>query len=264
MYDQKPFSWLKAFGHALAITAVFFLPSLAFSIAGVVNAVKAGEFAGGFMIPAFILGWFWSYARQRGQSTVKYLLVAVLVAMSAYEVFVLGLAAATRDKAPAVSALEKHPPALYKSASGSLLCQQDVGLKVPLGDIELSPAPDLAEALRKKDPNDAVARWVYRAGAADILVLMAAKGFDSEESLHDFARGVSGAAEGRMTKVRDTVEWSGDHGAIVLSFRQGENGSFDTRCVSATNGDLACVQTIGSGPDRLAGLRDRLSFGSCE
>ena len=145
-----------------------------------------------------------------------------------------------------------------------MLCQPDLGLKFVLGDIALSPVPDLAEFLRKRDPNDAVARWAYREGLGDIVVLMGAKGFDSEESLHNFARGASRAADGRMTKVSESVQWLTDHGTIALSFRQGEDAHFDMRCVSATNGDLVCVQTMGSGADRLADLRNRLGFGSCE
>jgi hypothetical protein len=262
--DPKSFSWLKALGHAVAIAAAFAAPALALSIARVVNAEKAGEFSGGFVLFGFILGWIWSYARQRAYSTVKNVLWVILVAMSAYEVFVLGAAAMTRDKQPSLSALEKHPPAMsYQGASGLTLCQQDVGLRLHAGKIDLTPAPDLAQTLSQKNPNDAVARWVYREKSGDIIVLMAAKGFDSEESLHSFAKGAAGAAEGRMTKVRDSVEWAGDHGTIVLAFRQGQ-ARFDMRCVSATNGDLVCVQTIGSGPDRLAGLRDSLGFGSCQ
>lgn len=263
MNDRRSFSWLKALGHAFAIATVFLVPALGFSIAGVVDATKAGEFSGGFVMGGFILGWIWSYARQRAHSTAKSLLTFVLVAMSAYEVFVLASAAARRSKLPPVSALEKFPPTSHQTAGGLVLCQQDVGFRIALGNISLSPAPDLAETLKQIAPGDTVARWVYREESGDVVMLTAARGFHSEESLHNFAKGVSSAAGGRMTKVHESVEWASDHGTIVISLRQTEGGRFDVRCVSAANGNLACAQTMGSGPDRLANLRRDLSFGSC-
>jgi len=103
--EHRDFSWLKALGHSIAIGCVFFLTAVAFSVAGVVNATKAGEFSGGFVMAGLILGWIWSYARPRGSSTGSQVVVVILVAMSAYQVFVLAFAAATRAKVPAVLAL---------------------------------------------------------------------------------------------------------------------------------------------------------------
>lgn len=261
--NQRKFSWLKALGHSIAIASAFLLPGLAVAVSEAVDPTRAGEFSGGFIVSGFILGWIWSYARQNGYSTVKHILVFILVAMSAFEVFVLAAAVATRRKS-SPAALEDRPPASHQTADGVVLCQQDLGVRVPLEKVSLAPAPDLSKTLKQKDPNDAVARWVYREGSGDIVVLMAAKGFDSKESLQNFAKGAASAAERRrMEKIQDAVEWDAGHGSIVLSFRQGETAHFDMRCISAPNGDLACLQTIGSGPDRLAGLREHLSFGSC-
>ncbi|MEA2164822.1 MAG: hypothetical protein QOK37_2949 [Thermoanaerobaculia bacterium] len=261
--DATAFSWLKALGHSVAAGAAFLLPSLALSIAGLVNATKAGEFGGGFLLPGLILGWIWSYARQRRHSALAHSLLAILVIMSAYEVAVLGIAVATRNRPPSASSIEGHSPIIHQTGDGSVLCQQDIGLRLPLEDSSLSPAPALAEALKKKDPNEEIARWVYRESSGTIVVLMAAKGFDSEESLRNFLHGASSAAEGRMVKTNESVEWNDGKGSIVLSFQQGTTARFDMRCVSAPNGNLACLQTVGSGPDRLAGLRSRLSLEGC-
>ena len=76
--DPKEFSWLKALGHSVAIAAAFAAPALALSIAGVVNAEKAGEFSGGFVLAGFIFGWIWSYARQQAYSTAKNVLRVIL------------------------------------------------------------------------------------------------------------------------------------------------------------------------------------------
>lgn len=86
MNAERSFSWLKALAHSIAIASAFFLPALAFSIAGVVDATKAGEFSGGFVFAGLILGWVWSYARQRSHSTLQYSVLVILVAMSAYQV----------------------------------------------------------------------------------------------------------------------------------------------------------------------------------
>jgi hypothetical protein len=261
--DRTRFSWLKALGHSIGLGLAFLLPAFAFSAAGVVNAEKAGEFSAGFVVSGFILGWFWSYARQRGRSAFSHLLLFVLVAMSAYQVFVLGAAAVTRSKMPAVSALEDRPPTSHQTPSGMVLCQQDIGVRLALGELSLSAAPDLGETLRRNDPNDAVARWVFRDSSGGVVVLLASRGFDSEESLRNFLSGASRAAQGRMRKVHESVEWNHDHGSFLLSFRNDEEARFDMRCVSAANGNLACLQTIGTGPDRLAALRNGLSFASC-
>ena len=261
--DSIEFSWPKALGHSLAIGAVFFLPAIAFSVAGAVNATKAGEFSADFIIPALILGWIWSYAHQRKRNAVAQFFVVILVAMSAFEVFVLAAAAATRGKTPPVSSLERRPPTSQPTAEGPVLCQQDIGLRLPLNATGLTLAPDLAATLKKKDPDDAIARWVYRDSSNDIVVLMGATGFDSEESLRNFLQGTSRAAEGRLVKTHESVQWNDGKGSIDVSFRQGDASHFEMRCVSAANGNLACIQTIGAGPDRLAALRNGLSLDAC-
>ena len=263
MSETRPFSWLKAIAHSIAAGLVFFLPPVLFSAAGAVNATKAGEFAGGFVVAGLILGWLWSWSRQRGSTTISHVLLAILVAMSAYEVFVLGAGAASRAKRPSGAALEARAPSSHQTAGGVVLCQQDIGVSLPLGDVSLSPAPDLGTILRQKDPSDAVARWAFRESSGDIVVLMASSGFNSEEGLREFLKGASGAATGRAEILHQSVEWNGGRGTILLSVRQGESGRLDMRCISAANGNLACLQTIGGTEDRLAALRDRLAFGSC-
>jgi hypothetical protein len=256
-------SWWKAFAHATAIAIAFFVPALLLAILGMVDGETAGEFSGGFVVPAFMLGLLWSYARQTARSIVRHVVLIILVAMSAYEVFVLVAAAVNRRSQTPTSALEVHSPLLVRNAAGSDLCQQDFGFGVHLGAVSLTAAPDIAKILKEKDVNDAVARWAYREGSGDIVVLMASKGFDSKDALQNFAKGAAGAAEGRMVKVVDHVDWESDHGSISLSFRQGRS-RFDMHCVSAPNGDLGCIQTIGNGDDRLAQLRDSISVGSCD
>jgi hypothetical protein len=258
------FSWLKALGHTVAIGLGFLLPAVAVSAIGGINATKAGEFAGGFIVPALILGWAWSWARQRRHQTLAHGLLFILVAMSAYEVFVLVAATmSSKEDSSAVSSLETRPPTSHDSAGGSVLCQNDIGLKLPVHPFTLTAAPDLARTLRQKDPNDAVARWAYREASGDIVVLMAAHGFDSKESLQSFAKGVSTAAAGRMTTTAESVEWSDGYGTLRVSLRQGDEARLDARCVSAANGNLVCIQTLGSGVDTLEPLRAALALGKC-
>ena len=258
---QRPFSWLKALGHSVAWMLAFLVPSLGFSIAGVVDAQKAGEFSAGFMLVGLLVGWLWSFARQRGKPTSAAVWLFILIAMSAYQVFVLA-AGAARGRMESMESLQATPPVVLNSRSGDVLCQQDFGLKLPLAGVSMTLAPELATTLAEKNPNDAVARWVYRAGA-DIVVLLAARGFDSKKSLQNFLDGAKRTASNSNVQTNGLVEWADGYGTIILSFDQGEAVRANMRCISNPDGKLACIQTISSANDPLVGLRQRLELSHC-
>lgn len=255
------FSWLKALGHSIAWMLAFLLPSLGLSIAGVVDAEKAGEFSAGFLFAGLIFGWLWSWARQRRRTTAAAIWLFILVALSAYQVFVLA-AAAFGGRMDSVERLQTKPPVVLASQSGGVLCQQDFGLKLPLAGVSLTPAPELTTAVVEKTPSDAVTRWVYRAGA-DVVVLLAARGFDSKESLQNFLDGARRTADTRNVQAEGSVEWVDGYGTILLSFEQSETARANMRCISNPEGKLACIQTISSASDPLAALRQRLELSPC-
>jgi len=258
--ERRSFSWLKAFGHSVAWLLAFLVPSLGFSIAGVVDARKAGEFSAGFMVVGLLVGWLWSFVRQRGRATSAAVWLFILIAMSAYQVFVLAAAAGSRMES--MESLQAKPPVMLSSRSGGVLCQHDFGLKLPLAGVSVTLAPELATTLAEKNPNDAVARWVYRAGA-DIVVLLAARGFDSKKSLQNFMDGTRGTASNRNVQANGSLDWADGYGTILLSFDQGEPVRANMRCISNPDGKLACIQTISSASDPLAGLRQRLELSPC-
>ena len=266
MDSAKEFSWGRAVLKGLLVSVFFFVTSLPFAMLLPGAGEQIGAFSANFILPAFPLGVAWSYAQQREKRTMAAICLVALVAMSAYQVFVLGTAAMQkRGNQEPLSAGQKAAPTIKTSPESGVLCQPQFGIRLPLRGLTLTAAPDLSESMSQNSAGGRVVHWVYREADNRIVAISAARGFDSEAGLNSYVKGSTEAARTRGFEViQQSVAWYGSHGEIVLAFR-GAGALMSTRCISATNGDLICIQTITSvdEPDPLADLRKGLAFGGC-
>jgi hypothetical protein len=257
-----PFSWPKGLLQATALGLAFLGLSLLFAVGGKVNAGKAGELGGSFAIPGLAVGMLFSFAWQRQRRALATLSIVLLVVMLRIEVTLLvAMAKGGRVVAP-LTAAEKAWPVMLSGPGGAVLCQAALGVSLRPNDVTLTPAPELEEKVNASVNQPNLVAWVFREGGGNIVVILGAKGFDSEKGLRDLAVGFSQGAQS-MTNLQQRVMWADGTGTVTLGAAMPNGIELAQRCVTSRAGNLGCIQTIGTDPNRLATLRGSLSAGGC-
>ena len=259
------FSWKTALLHAAIVAAVFLGVGLLFAIAGRVNAERAGQLSGGFVVPSVIVALVWSFGRQTRRSGLAYPAAALLVILLGFELIVLAQMARSSRPLPALTEADKARPVMSQTPGGTILCQSALGLRIQSGGVTLTPANDLDEKVGPSLARTNLAGWVYREAGGDIVTIMGARGFDSERSLHSLVTGFmkSASANKNIAQTNQRIDWQGDHGTVTVASDLSNGSKMAMRCVSSPNGNLGCVQTIGPDPARLELLRNSLSATGC-
>jgi hypothetical protein len=257
--------WKIAFLHGVAVAATFLGVGFLFAIAGPVNAEKAGQLSGGFVVPSLIVALVWSFGRQTRRPGVAYPAAALLVIMLGFELLILVQMVRRSRALPPLTEVDKAQPVVRQAAGSTILCQSALGLRIQSDGVTLTPAADLDQKVGASLARTNLAGWVYREAAGDIVILMGARGFDSERSLHNLVAGFmkSTSANKNIAHTNQRIDWQGDHGTVLVGADLSNGSKMAMRCVTSSNGNLGCVQTIGPDPARLEKLRDSLSSSGC-
>lgn len=161
---------------------------------------------------------------------------------------------------PSLLQADKTRPVLMNRPDGPVLCQESLGLLLPLKTSALQPAPELDEKIASISEKEGLAGWAYRE-SGDLVIVMGARGLDSEEGLRNFVGGFSKtvAASPGVVKTGEQIEWHGDTGTVTLAVKAPNGTRMEMRCITSPNGNLGCIQTFGADPARLEPLRTRLT-----
>jgi len=180
------------------------------------------------------------------------------------EVVVLTMMARAGEDFPRLSAAEKARPVIVSVPGDEVLCQSALGIVVRPGTVALAAAPELDQKVQSLTPEQSAVYWAYREPSGAVVIIMGARGFDSEDSLHRFAKGFSERADhSHVEATSEAVAWRDGAGSIDLAATMPNQLRAAIHCVSSKSGLLACVQTVGGDHARLEGLRSSVAISQC-
>jgi len=164
---------------------------------------------------------------------------------------------------PPLTAEQKAPPVISGLSGARVLCQQALGIRVEEGDFDLTPDSDLQAKIASGRAD--LGAWAYRDRGGSVVLILGARGFDSEKSLRNFVAGFAKSASksATITDTAQQLEWHDSTGTLTITATNANGSRMVMRCMTSASGTLGCIQTTSADPSELQALRGSLSVNEC-